>query len=660
MLPLIDCNAYFNALENKKIKTLKDALKHFNVRYSTFSTNFSKEGQLPGCTLAQNGFYYDDNTRSIRCIECDFSYNDLQNDSFFDILSTHVRFRASCEQARQSLRSAIETDEIRNPISEDYTVQHEKLNKKSPHKLFSNEEMRIKTFENIRLALDVKQLAQNGFYRVVRDCLKTVIKKSSTNSPNSSSNSGFSSEKLLDNEMSYIEAIASQVPALHHIKCAFCSYECLIFKNSVLNTLYKSPFEDHREKSANKCLIFSSQASKMEWSSSGSTDSVWSTMGFISNDIKLKLDWLQALFDFDSVSNDSSNFKKIQDILVNPALLNASNLDDLEIKRIPKVLDHLFFIVANSKVNKSNPGLVNSANAFLYVPGVSSGSSKTTSDFNQLQNVLIKSENVMSEKAYHPNYAQYQARLDTYKDWPATLSQQPVDLAKAGFYYFGIKDMVKCFFCNGGLKNWDHNDDPFQDHVRWFPKCQFIRQLMGHEYVEQIKDKFKNMESGFSNDANNSSSSNQSTSSSLISGLPINSTLVHQYQQNRSKRSVSPRTLNSRLDTFIVRKMLDNNIITKDSIKQSIEIKLSVQESGVNAAASRGTAGNPSVYGDDFKSPVDMALFSYDIDRAKKDKLELFNSISDFIICNLPQRIKPNNIKEFISIKYGLYPESVR
>jgi hypothetical protein len=146
-------------------------------------------------------------------------------------------------------------------------------------------------------------------------------------------------------------------------------------------------------------------------------------------------------------------------------------------------LDHLCHIYQPSTSRNGWPGsttaslsgsfdstmayATNTSGAIVYVPG-STSSSTSTNDFNKLQNVLVNSDSVISEKAYHPAYTSFQSRLETYKEWPATLSQQPTDLARAGFYYFGIKDMVKCFFCNGGLKNWDHNDDPYQDHVRWF------------------------------------------------------------------------------------------------------------------------------------------------------------------------------------------------
>ena len=57
-------------------------------------------------------------------------------------------------------------------------------------------------------------------------------------------------------QTSQIEAIAKSLPTLYHVRCAYCPYECLLFKTSLLNTLYKSPFDEHREKYGSRCPIF--------------------------------------------------------------------------------------------------------------------------------------------------------------------------------------------------------------------------------------------------------------------------------------------------------------------------------------------------------------------------------------------------------------------
>merc|ERR1719410_3297084 len=84
----------------------------------------------------------------------------------------------------------------------------------------------------------------------------------------------------------------------------------------------------------------------------------------------------------------------------------------------------------------------------------------------------------------HPQYATLEARLRTFREWPPALRQQPKDLADAGFYYIGLSDQVKCFYCDGGLRNWQSEDEPWKEHARWFDKCVFVRLVKGDEYIK--------------------------------------------------------------------------------------------------------------------------------------------------------------------------------
>merc|ERR1719245_2492132 len=84
----------------------------------------------------------------------------------------------------------------------------------------------------------------------------------------------------------------------------------------------------------------------------------------------------------------------------------------------------------------------------------------------------------------HPQYATLEARLRTFGEWPPALRQQPKDLAEAGFYYIGLSDQVKCFYCDGGLRNWQSEDEPWKEHARWFDKCGFVRLVKGDEYIK--------------------------------------------------------------------------------------------------------------------------------------------------------------------------------
>ena len=66
------------------------------------------------------------------------------------------------------------------------------------------------------------------------------------------------------------------------------------------------------------------------------------------------------------------------------------------------------------------------------------------------------------------------------------------------------------------------------------------------------------------------------------------------------------------------------------------------------------------IYGEDFKNSFEMAQMSYQFDKLKQDKANIFKSISDLLIWYLPDRISDTCIKEIFQIKYGIYPKSVK
>ncbi|XP_012264181.2 baculoviral IAP repeat-containing protein 7 [Athalia rosae] len=87
-----------------------------------------------------------------------------------------------------------------------------------------------------------------------------------------------------------------------------------------------------------------------------------------------------------------------------------------------------------------------------------------------------------------PKHATYEIRLRTYQGWPESLRQTPQMLADAGFYYTGVEDQVRCFYCSGGLHNWEATDDAWTEHARWFPKCGFVSLVKGQEFIKHCID----------------------------------------------------------------------------------------------------------------------------------------------------------------------------
>ncbi|XP_068161125.1 baculoviral IAP repeat-containing protein 7 isoform X2 [Antennarius striatus] len=106
---------------------------------------------------------------------------------------------------------------------------------------------------------------------------------------------------------------------------------------------------------------------------------------------------------------------------------------------------------------------------------------------SQLQRMTMDDPGTAGQAVY-PEMEAEDSRLTTFHNWPSEASVQPDVLARAGFFYTGHADNVKCFFCDGGLRNWELGDDPWQEHAKWFPRCEFLIQSRGQEYISNIQD----------------------------------------------------------------------------------------------------------------------------------------------------------------------------
>ena len=60
-------------------------------------------------------------------------------------------------------------------------------------------------------------------------------------------------------------------------------------------------------------------------------------------------------------------------------------------------------------------------------------------------------------------------RLATYENFPESCPVSAENLAKAGFRYTGVNDMVLCDYCQGRLQRWEETDDPIVEHARFEP-----------------------------------------------------------------------------------------------------------------------------------------------------------------------------------------------
>lgn len=95
----------------------------------------------------------------------------------------------------------------------------------------------------------------------------------------------------------------------------------------------------------------------------------------------------------------------------------------------------------------------------------------------------------------HPRFATRESRVATFKNWPAPEIQTPEKLALAGFFHAPVQDSpdaVICFYCNGGIREWVREDDPWEIHAKYYGKCGFLQLEVGAEFVRSVQAKWKN------------------------------------------------------------------------------------------------------------------------------------------------------------------------
>lgn len=79
----------------------------------------------------------------------------------------------------------------------------------------------------------------------------------------------------------------------------------------------------------------------------------------------------------------------------------------------------------------------------------------------------------------------YENRLRTFNvEWMLDFIT-PEQLARAGFYYFGKQDQVRCCFCYQEFGYWQRGEDPLVEHKRKSPECKFFNGNQGNTYKKE-------------------------------------------------------------------------------------------------------------------------------------------------------------------------------
>uniref|UniRef100_H3B1U1 RING-type E3 ubiquitin transferase n=1 Tax=Latimeria chalumnae TaxID=7897 RepID=H3B1U1_LATCH len=109
----------------------------------------------------------------------------------------------------------------------------------------------------------------------------------------------------------------------------------------------------------------------------------------------------------------------------------------------------------------------------------------------QIQRMSVE-DVVLASQPVYPEMETEQTRLGTFQNWPSYASIQPELLARAGFFFTGgEKKEIKCFYCDGGLRNWEPNDDPWREHAKWFPRSKRKLKKKGQHFIHNQDQQLK-------------------------------------------------------------------------------------------------------------------------------------------------------------------------
>ena len=161
----------------------------------------------------------------------------------------------------------------------------------------------------------------------------------------------------------------------------------------------------------------------------------------------------------------------------------------------------------------------------------------TTSGSVSASSSTSSSPNTSTFYPEFPEYAIETARLRSFAEWPRTMKQRPAQLAEAGFFYTGTGDRVKCFSCGGGLKDWDEDDEPWEQHALWMGKCRYLKLMKGETFIQSVVSKFMKTMSNNSEEVGESSNAVVVASASVTSSDPqaaTGSTVASESQTQQS------------------------------------------------------------------------------------------------------------------------------
>lgn len=83
------------------------------------------------------------------------------------------------------------------------------------------------------------------------------------------------------------------------------------------------------------------------------------------------------------------------------------------------------------------------------------------------------------------SFNSFDKRLMTFRNWKG--SQDSTEMARAGFFFSGRRDITICFVCGVEIFGWLPNDIPIEEHLRLSKNCYYAKLIQSKESTDMNK-----------------------------------------------------------------------------------------------------------------------------------------------------------------------------
>ncbi|XP_059147838.1 baculoviral IAP repeat-containing protein 7-B-like [Physella acuta] len=87
----------------------------------------------------------------------------------------------------------------------------------------------------------------------------------------------------------------------------------------------------------------------------------------------------------------------------------------------------------------------------------------------------------------NPDFTQMSQRLSSFFSPSEMLKRRSKEFADAGFIYAQLEDNMICFYCNKSIRHWRETANPYVEHAKLAPNCDYVNIRMSDSFVQDVQ-----------------------------------------------------------------------------------------------------------------------------------------------------------------------------